>query len=422
MIKLPLFIKENLFLKNILFVASGNSFGKFLAIIVTPILTRIYSPENFGVLNLFITSVTILGVFSTFRYATAIPIERDNLFSKNLIYLCLLILLLITFSSATIILFFGSDILYLLNATELNKFLWLFPIAILGKGFYEIFLNWSIKEKYFTVLTKSKIYQNINSSLSKLLLGYLGYLNFGLIFGHLLQEISGSLIIFRKYISKNKNLFSDFDFKAIKINVLKYKKFPLFQTWSQLILTFNSNLIVFFILTIYGKATLGFYALAISITSIPINIIGQSVSQVYYGEISSIGTQSMNKIRLLTNSILKKMLMIIVIPLLVIFFYGETIFGFIFGNEWYISGAFASFLVPLIFSKFLVAPIASIFNFLQKQSIQFYLNIAKLSLVISIFSFSYYGSFSIEKTILIYSFCLALFNFFILMIAYRLLR
>ncbi|SVD81723.1 uncharacterized protein METZ01_LOCUS434577, partial [marine metagenome] len=67
------------FSKNVLTLVTGTTIAQAIPIAISPILTRIYTPEDFGVLALFISITTILGTIANGRYELAIVLpKRDN--------------------------------------------------------------------------------------------------------------------------------------------------------------------------------------------------------------------------------------------------------------------------------------------------------------------------------------------------------
>ena len=190
------------------------------------------------------------------------------------------------------------------------------------------------------------------------------------------------------------------------------------QLPSQLLLVSSNNLIVFVFSFIFGTETLGLYALAVSLLNAPLNVIGQSVSQVYYAEICSIGKHHPQKIKKLTINVVKKMSLLF-FPLLIVVFFGETIFSFIFGNEWQKSGLYAAALCPLVLSRFIASPVMSIFNLYGLQEIQLKISIQRLIVLVFLFTLFYLFGLSILNSMLIYSFTMVIFNFYIMYLAFK---
>ncbi|MDZ7775662.1 MAG: hypothetical protein U5L09_08740 [Bacteroidales bacterium] len=70
-------IKNNIFFQNIAVVAGGNTAAKLIGILSAPVITRLYSPEDYGVFSVFASAVAVIGALSTLRYAVAIPIAPE---------------------------------------------------------------------------------------------------------------------------------------------------------------------------------------------------------------------------------------------------------------------------------------------------------------------------------------------------------
>ena len=150
----------------------------------------------------------------------------------------------------------------------------------------------------------------------------------------------------------------------------------------------------------------------------PLNVIGQSVSQVYYGEICSIGKHQPAKIKKLTTDIVKKMSLLL-FPLLIVVFFGQTIFSFVFGNEWQRSGLYAAALCPLVLSRFMVSPVMGIFNLYSLQEIQLNISIKRVVLLIILFTLVYLLGLSMLHSIVIYSLAMFVFNLYIIYKAFK---
>ena len=57
---------------------SGTVISQIIAILVSPILTRIYSPDDYGVFGVYASIVGIVGVIITLKFEAAILLPKDN--------------------------------------------------------------------------------------------------------------------------------------------------------------------------------------------------------------------------------------------------------------------------------------------------------------------------------------------------------
>lgn len=415
-------LKNNIFFQNIAVVAGGNVTAKLIGILSAPIITRLYTPEDYGVFSVFISIVAIVGSLATLRYAVTIPIAKEDNLADNLLKLCFLI----TFSISIVwfigIALWGDFFMVKFSAENLRPFLWYMPVAFLGIGIYEALNNWAVRNRKFRLITRTKVSQGISSAVVKVGLGVLGVIPLGLILGHIAQEAAGITSLFSKLYQTRPSFFKTINLHKIQNAAIRYKKFPLVQSWSQLLLVFGAQLPVIMIGAFYGVEVVGVFGLAQNMINMPMDLIGQSVAQVYYAEISKIGKNNSEKIYFLSISIISKLFLIGLIPVGLLIAFGPWAFKLVFGPEWLEAGVFARFLSILILTRFISSPISSIFNVYEKQSLQLALNIIRVALVFAVFYACYIFDFSALISIGIYSISMTVYYAFLTIIVLKVVK
>ena len=68
---------EKSFSKKIITLISGTVGTYFFPIIFSPLLTRIYTPDEFALFTIYITAVQIISVVSTLKYELGIPLVKN---------------------------------------------------------------------------------------------------------------------------------------------------------------------------------------------------------------------------------------------------------------------------------------------------------------------------------------------------------
>ena len=71
-------IPQSTYARNVITLMTGTAFAQALPIAVSPILTRLYSPAEFGVFAMYLAVASILGVLVTGRYELAILIPKQD--------------------------------------------------------------------------------------------------------------------------------------------------------------------------------------------------------------------------------------------------------------------------------------------------------------------------------------------------------
>jgi O-antigen/teichoic acid export membrane protein len=415
-------LKNNIFFQNIAVVAGGNVTAKLIGIIVAPIITRLYTPEDYGIFSVFLSVVGVVGSLATLRYAVTIPIAKDEKLADNILKLCFLITLSLSIIWFIGIALFGRFFSVQFSAEKLLPFLWLMPVVFLGKGIYEALNNWAIRTRKFRLITRTKVSQGISSAGVKIGLGVLGVTPLGLFLGHISQEAAGITSLFSKLVQLKPEFLKTFSWTGIKYAAKRYKKFPLVQSWSQLLLALGAQLPVLLIGAFYGVEVVGVFGLAQNMINMPMDLIGQSVAQVYYAEISKYGKNNPEKIYKLSVSIIKKLFLIGLIPVGLLIAFGPWVFKLVFGPEWLDAGVYARFLSILILTRFISSPIANIFNVYEKQSLQLTLNIVRVVLVFVAFYTSNLFNLSALNSIGIYSILMTVYYAFLTIIVLRVVK
>jgi len=415
-------IKSNIFFQNIAVVAGGNVTAKLIGIIAAPVITRLYTPEDYGVFSIFISTIGIAGSLATLRYAVTIPIARQEKLAENILKLCFLITLSLSLLWFIGIELFGNYFTIQFSSERLQPYLWLMPVVFLGKGIYEALNNWAIRTRKFKLITRTKISQGVSSAGVKIGLGAIGIKPLGLFLGHIAQEAAGITSLFSKLAQRNPTFLKTFSWNGIKYAAKRYRKFPLVQSWSQLLLALGAQLPVLLIGAFYGIEVAGVYGLAQNMINMPVNLIGQAVAQVYYAEISKYGRNNPGKIYKLSVSIIKKLFWVGLIPVVILLSFGPWLFKLVFGTEWYDAGVYARFLSILILTRFISSPVANIFNVYEKQSLQLTLNIIRVVLVFTAFYTSNLFKLSALNSIVIYSILMTVYYAFLTIIILRIVK
>jgi O-antigen/teichoic acid export membrane protein len=415
-------IKSNSFFKGVLIIAGGSALSQVISVLFAPIITRIYSPEDFGILTAFMAVVTVIGSVATLRYSVAIPIAKDTKEANSLLSLSFLVVIALTLILIVISYFFGSKILHKASSSQLLPFIYLIPLAFFFKGIYVSLNNWALRNKYFKRITSTRITQTTTGVGIKIALGLLNFKPIGLLLGSIFQEAAGISNLFIKLVKDEPKFFKKCSWSDIIKTAKRFKKFPLYQTWSQLLLSFGGQIPVLFIGWMYGAKELGLFGLANSMINIPMNLISSSVSQVYYAEIGKIGKDNPTKIYKLSLSIVKKLFWIGIIPVGVLIAFGPYIFSLVFGFEWREAGVYAQIISMLILFRLVSGSILSTLNVLELQRKQFLINALRIISIAVIFLTCKYIEADIYSTIFSYVIFLSLFRFFLIIHIFSLLK
>jgi O-antigen/teichoic acid export membrane protein len=394
-------------IKNMITLASGTAGAQLLGLLFMPVVVRLYSPSDFGLLAIFTSILSLLEPFNTFRYTVAIPLPKLTQTAMNIVALSILLSLSMSVVLGLILLI-GSDYLFaLFSAEALAPYRWLLVIGLFSNGLYSTLLAWSTREKHFATIAKTKIQQSVSSTIVKVLFALLGYKPMGLLVAQVVSLSAGTRAMFsvskeefltsKRFISKKRMIFL----------AKRYSHFPRYQIVSKVLLSFSVQLPLLFVAWMYDSAVTGQLSLALMVLSLPVNLIGNTMGQAFYGEVAQIGRRNTERIRSITHSLIKKLFWISLIPFLILLVGGEFLFSFIFGEQWVLAGTFTSSLSLLLVSRFISSPFVNLLNLYERQPLLLQINLIRLLLMGLIFSLSTYYQVDVLTMIWGYSISLS---------------
>ncbi|MEI4770536.1 oligosaccharide flippase family protein [Psychrobacillus sp. FJAT-51614] len=349
---------SNKFIKSLSVLMMGSAFSNVLIVITTPILTRLYTPEEFGHLSVFLSVLFTLSIIASLRLETAIPLPKKDKDAHQLAILSIAVVVII--STLTFI------VTLLIPFQE--KYIFLVSFSLFGIGLYQVFNAWAIRVESFGVISKAKIAMNGGQLSVQLLLGVFQFGLIGLLVGEVVGRIAGSI----SYMKQFKIHFPTrqvVNLPLMKQVTSRYKSFPLLSNWAALINSFGSQLPTFFLAFHFDPTTAGLVFLAQRIGNIPEGLIGFSASQVYISQAAIYARTSIKEIESFFWEIVKKMLIMGAFAMIAASITIPFVIELVFGEVWKDSGVYLQILAILYLMKIIINPISG--NFIIFEALTF---------------------------------------------------
>ncbi len=377
-------LRSGSFLGNVLVLAGGTGLAQLIVVLLTPVLTRIYTPSEFGVLTVFISVMGLLFVISALRYEIAIPLPSSSAMAINLTVLGVLIVMALSLITGLIVFLFGADIVQRFSSPELAPYLWFFPVALLTGGWFQVLSYWFIRKSQFKRLTQAKVSQSASMVGGQLLLGWLHLGAVGLVAGYVLGRITAGAVLLKTLLREDRFLLVDVSLQNIKEAAVRYRRFPLISSWSALLNQGGLQAAPLLFAALFGAQVAGWFGLAQRVAGIPLSLIGRSVSQVYLGEASRLRNEDPSAMLQLFLRTASKLFLYVGVPLLLGGLTSPWVFGFIFGEQWITSGWYIVALLPMFLGQMVVTPLSQTLNILERQDLQLLWDISRLVMVVGV--------------------------------------
>jgi O-antigen/teichoic acid export membrane protein len=351
--------------RHVALLVSGTVIGQIVVVAASPLLTRIYSPEEFGVLAVYISMLSIIGVISSLRYELAIPLSRQANGAANLLALALICAIITSFLLSCFIYIFYEQIPRWLNTPVIASYLWLLPIGFFLTGLYQAFNYWAIRCKYFSILARTSIQQGVGSVVVQLTLGVANFDSKGLILGQIIGQCSGLLALAGGAYINDKKQLQHISWQRIGLMAKRYKRFPIFTTWQALANTCSTMLPLTLFATFLSPTIAGYYILAQRTLSMPLSMVGRSVGQVFHSRAAEANHN--NTLKILALKSYRRLLRFSVGPLIFIGVLTPDIFAIVFGEKWRQAGLYAQWMIPWMIMQFIVSPLSIIVSITGHQ-------------------------------------------------------
>nr|WP_124375053.1 type 8 capsular polysaccharide synthesis protein Cap8K [Staphylococcus aureus] len=353
-------MRLNKFIGDSFLMILSSGIAQVILIITTPIITRLYSPTEFGKFTIFSNIAMILIPIINARYDLLIVNTKNDRSANILSQISFLISLLI--------------LLILIPIFAISA--WLYPSFILDFIFIiimlflvsltNIFTNYLNKERKYKVLSLINVFRAGSMALLQIIFGLLALGSLGLIVGFSLSYIAGITLGYKTF-KKHFNIVRDKE--ETKALFLENKNQLVYSTPSILLNSLSFSVVVFFIGILYTNTEVGIYGMAIRVLGIPVTIISLGLSKIFMQQANDYYIEHGNFRNLLLkfSSILVIVSIILYVPL---YLFSEELVNILLGHSWVDAITVIKIVIPLFVIRLIVSTVSLSVIVLQKQQLE----------------------------------------------------
>ncbi|WP_027420390.1 oligosaccharide flippase family protein [Crocinitomix catalasitica] len=404
-------MERNSYLKNFLVLFSGNVVAQIIPFLFAPLLSRIFSSEEFAIQANFMAIVGIIAIVAGGRYELAVVLPKTKNKAVNLIGLALFLTTLISILTLGLVLI-KDQIANFYEDEAISDYVIYIGIAVFVSSGISILTNWLIREKKYNFISGIKVLQSLAINLITIFMGYLNFGVDGLIYGWIIGLILSFLMAFYSF---NRS----FSFKGISKQGMQevgkeYKDFPLINSAHAFSDLFFSQFVLFAIITReYGLVYLGLFFMMNKYLKAPIRVIGSAVGQIFYKEANDQKNEDEDVMTIFLKSV--KLVSYFAVPIcIVIFLFGPSLFAWYLGDDWRMSGEYARIMaIPILFN-FLVSPVSSITLIYRQQKKAFVISVVGYLLSALAFELGVYLGYSFQSSLMLFAAVMSIYYLYLL--------
>jgi O-antigen/teichoic acid export membrane protein len=357
-------LPKNRLARNISILTGGTAAGQATVVLASPLLTRLYSPEDFGLLAIYASLLAITSVVASLRYQMAIPLPESDEQAVQVVVLSLLVVLGTSVLTALAVVFFNGLIAHAMHLPALARYLWLLPIGLLFVGTYQAFNYWAIRMKAFHAVAQTKLIQSVG--MVSVQIGAYALGPVALLLGQVAGQAAGSTSLAILAIRKRLPVYQAVNISGVIQAARRYKRFPLFSTWGGVFNAVGSQLPPVLLALLFSSAAAGLYVLAHRVLAMPMKLIGRAIADAFFSNAAD--ARRDGTLASLVATIYDKLTHIAMPLSLMLMLAGPELFARVFGSDWKMAGEFAQWMAPWIYIVFVTSPLSALPEVLEKQA------------------------------------------------------
>jgi O-antigen/teichoic acid export membrane protein len=355
-------------LKSIITVLTGSLLGQAIALAAMPFLSRIYTAEAFGQLQVYLACLNVLLMIVAFRYEVAILSATSGHEYSGLLRLITRLIL-----ATSCVVFTGLLTTYILfeKFAEQSRLLLLVlgPAMFIG-GIHQMATYLPMRNQNYTLSAKSKIFQSIGYVVAAFAAYITPLASMGLILADIVGRLFSTVSIFRGSPGTASELTKQISGEHFRELAHKFRKFPLFTFPGTLISSLSATLLPLVFVKVYGFEVAGQYALIERVILLPVAVIAGASMQVFTGDFSENLRNPSVDLNSLFRKVLRNHALLAVLPCLVGMILLPTLIPIVFGETWQLAGRLGAIAMPIAFMNFVVQPLTMTLIMCDKQWLQ----------------------------------------------------
>lgn len=386
------------FARNVATLSLGTALAQCVGVASAPVLTRLYSPSDLGVLGLFLSFVSVATVTTSLSYELGIISAPSNGEAARLTCASMLVSL-----PACIV---CGSFLY-----AVMHFQWLgygslpgysLPLMVVTLLFMAAFSNlryWEIRHEHFHIVARTTLLQQTVRSVSQIVFGILAAGPMALLLGETMGRGAGVGSLLRNAWGALKSVAATARKNEFVSALAENRNLAIYSLPSSLIDTLAANIVLPLIVQLYGAAMGGQFALTCRVLAVPLALIATSVADTFHSRVALCVREKPDQVLTLFLRTTAGLFSLALIPALVLFFFGDRLFALVFGERWSIAGTLAGISAPLFLAQMVVSPLSRLVFVLRGQKSKLIYDVALMTGTLLIFGLSWRQKFTLIHTV-----------------------
>ena len=373
---------------GVLMIFGGTAGGQLFALLAAPVLSRMYSPSDFGIFAIVSAFIVTFGTVASLRFDAAIPLPEADRDAHGLVVLGLCSVLATTAVGFGAVMLFGTSISSRFQRPDMAQWLWFVPITAGALGAYLVLNQLAIRQQRFGAIGRRNALHQATVVCTQIAAGAAGVRPGGLILGLTVGQSLGAVSLLRGAKLRCQSAREARTVHNIRALISRFRRFPLVFAPAGLLSTLGLQLPLLLVALLYGSAVAGWLGFTQRVLALPVTLLGAAVAQVFVGELARAARGDPGRVRSLFVSTSRRLAIVGLIvagPFVVL---GPQLFSLVFGSAWLHSGQYAQALAVSLATQLVAAPLSPALVVFERQFAQLMWDGGRLGLTSSVVAIS----------------------------------
>lgn len=368
------------FVRGVLLVSSGQILGAIIQVLAAPLLGRLYTPQDYGVLGGYMAVATVLAAIANWQLSQGIVVERRNNKAAALYRACQWATLLTSAAACGVALILLSWS-YAVRQDGVNWWYVVLPFSTFVGGYCATLSSLANRQGIYRRIAVVLVLPVASSVAISITLGSLGWGATGLFIAY----FAGQLMTLGMYLAMVPRLRERVDANSPRraaAMLQKYRRFAVYTTPTMFVSSFSMNAPIFALTGLGAMSTVGLFSRANQLLSLPVHLIGNSVAQVFQRKAAT-QYHAIGHCWPIFRSTLITLLVLGAVPTMLLAFFAPSLFTWFLGPNWTDAGHLARLLAPMLLLRVICSPLSTVFYIVGKQREDFFLSIATSGIILA---------------------------------------
>ena len=349
-------LRNNYLARSMAVLVGGAASAHAITALALPVLSRLYTPEDFSAMAVFNSMFTVLTVAACLRYDISVPLPVKDSDGLCLVTLAIGIAGAVCLALLVLVLLLPTEIARLVDQPALSGYLWLLAPGVFLAASASAMQNWFVRTRGYGMIARSRIAQSGGAVALQFGAAAVNAGPIGLVLGAIFNTGGAALILGGKMATSGLARIHSVSWPRIRAVAREYKDFPRYSALEALCNMASLQVPVILISSLAVGPEPGYVLLAISVLQAPMALFGIAIGQIYLSHAPDEYRQgNLAKFTIDTTNMLIRSG---VGPLIAGGLAAPFVFGFVFGNGWERAGMILAWMTPWFVMQFLTSPIS----------------------------------------------------------------